>query len=213
MAFLLPPDHGLDLRAAVSLLHVSEGSVPLASLDIRPFERQPPAALAAGLRRLLERSATAAEAPGGAGSRGVSSAGVQLSSGLQLCRLAEHADRFELELAVDQGLGSSLGTKQGLALTFPDAPPGGGIGYRLEVRGPAGGCCCCNAAAGRSACMHAETGSLGAHVFHQCSLPATPRRSRWRSRRGCTRGSPCHGRWRAPPPLSVCTAGKPGGGC
>lgn len=116
--------------------------VPLASLQLQPFDVPPPAALAAGLRRLLEQSAGAAAESsfGGGGSSSRSSAGavgsgidgLQLSPGLQLRSLAEHANRFEVELGVDAQLGGSP-SSSGLQLRFPGAPPGDGASQQIEV--------------------------------------------------------------------------------
>lgn len=54
VTFLLPPDHGLDgtttttqLVEACTMVHLSDGALPLAALRIEPFSRLPPAALAA----------------------------------------------------------------------------------------------------------------------------------------------------------------------
>jgi len=155
LSFLLPPDHGLDpintsmqLLDAVSMQPLVSHPVPLASLTMAPCRQQAPARLAAGLRRLLQ------EVANGAGSSTASTAGLQLSSGLHLRGLAEHADRFEAELAVDPSLGGAL-SSSGLELQFPGAPFGGGECQQLKVGEVAGvgvgiggvtawawGCCC-----------------------------------------------------------------------
>lgn len=122
----------MSLVDGIAAQPLSTSPTPLASFDVSPFEQRAPAALAAGLRRLLERSAAAADEAEGGGAGGGSASGMHLSDGLQLRRLAEHADRFELELAVAPGLQGV--SSKGLDLAFPDAPPGGGAGHQVEVR-------------------------------------------------------------------------------
>lgn len=158
LAFLLPPNHGLNLEAAaISLMDIptmqllTKGPVPLRSFNIQPCSQPPPAGLVAGLHALLceaaasttscgsggpaERPATAARAARCTSVAG-GSGGLKLSSGLQLRRLAEYADRFELELGVEERLGGAVSSSR-LALSFPGATPGGAC-QQFEVR--LGGC-------------------------------------------------------------------------
>lgn len=134
LAFLLPADHGMDLgSAAVSLVDtfgqpLSAGPMPLSALCVEPCSAPAPAGLAAGLRRLLLDAAGAAEGsgaggPGGGADRQRSSSsadqqqvpGLSLSRGLRLRKLAEHADRFELELGVEEQVEGRSRTMQGWA--------------------------------------------------------------------------------------------------
>lgn len=55
-----------------------------------------------------------------------------LSEGLALRQLTQHANRYELELVVDEDLGGAV-SSGGLQVAFPGAPPGGGACHRLEV--------------------------------------------------------------------------------
>jgi hypothetical protein len=138
VCFLLPPDHGLDLQGTVAHLcdtasgqFLTDRPVRLSTLSFAPFTRPPPPGLAAGLRRLLQEAA----AGGGDGVGGTAlppAGGICLSSGLRLQKLAEHADRFELELVVEAGLGGSLAAKA-VAYDFVGAPPGGGACEQLQV--------------------------------------------------------------------------------
>lgn len=158
---MLPPDHGSDglttttqLVEACTMVHLSDGALPLAALRIEPFSRLPPAALARGLQLLLSGAAAHSSDDGNAGgsnvsgpsssaasdstsSSGVSDTGLVLSDGLVPRRLAEHADRFELELAVEERLGGRL-SSSGLSCELPGAPLGGGASHGLKV----GGCGC-----------------------------------------------------------------------
>lgn len=159
VAFLLPPDHGMNIAdAAVSLVDgrtaqaLTPGAVPLATLTLTPCTQPPPAALSSSLHRLLQEAGQVARsgatggssAPPSAGAPGTGSctggsggagsgSGVQLSQGLQLRRLVEHADRFEAELAVDASLGGTV-SSSGMGLEFPGAPLGGGACQALKVR-------------------------------------------------------------------------------
>ena len=170
MAFLLPPDHGLDLaKTSLALIDgtravaLTDCPLMLASLSVAAYRQPPPAGLAAGLRRLLDEAASGASSSsnnssssssssggiGGSSSSSSSSSGgiggssnicegasgATLSSGLALRQLAEHADRFELELAVEAGLGGTV-SSSGLSVEFPGAPPGGGACTQLKVCGP-----------------------------------------------------------------------------
>ncbi|KAL4422969.1 hypothetical protein ABPG75_009166 [Micractinium tetrahymenae] len=157
LCFLLPPDHGMEPSAAavalvdgVSMGQLTTSAVPLAGFRVEPFDQPPPPALAAGLRRLLEQSMAAADAAeggsskkapaGAAGAAGAAgtqtpasaSPGLRLCPGLQLRQLAEHADRYELELGVEQRLGGSR-SSSGLELGFPGAVPGGAACQKLEL--------------------------------------------------------------------------------
>jgi hypothetical protein len=110
---------------------LTDRPVRLSTLSFAPFTRPPPPGLAAGLRRLLQEAA----AGGGDGVGGTAlppAGGICLSSGLRLQKLAEHADRFELELVVEAGLGGSLAAKA-VAYDFVGAPPGGGACEQLQV--------------------------------------------------------------------------------
>lgn len=108
----------------------------LSSLAIRPFAQPPPPALASGLRQLLQQASAAARA-GGSGEAPASSSGggVSLSSGLRLLGLAEHADRFLLDLQVSAELGGTL-SSSGLSVHFPDALRDGGACMQVQASRP-----------------------------------------------------------------------------
>jgi hypothetical protein len=135
LSFLLPPDHELGSGdTGVSIFNQMPGAnlsevFPLRSLRILPFTAPPPAWLA-GLQRLLPHPIGAGSADSGTASS--SQGGAELSSGLVLRRLAEHADRFELEFVVGDDLGGTV-TSSGLQLGFPDAPAGGGSCRQLQL--------------------------------------------------------------------------------
>lgn len=144
------------------MAHLSDGVLPLAALRTKPFTQPPPAALARGLQQLLRKAAAEGGSEGGssrtgssggstskggasnrAGSSGAEGgSGAALSDGLVLRRLAEHADRFELELAVEDRLGGSL-SSSGLSCEFPGAPLGGGASHSLRVSGGEAGASVC----------------------------------------------------------------------
>ena len=105
----------------------------LSAHRLATFPQPPPPALAAGLRQLLAEAAAAVGAAPGAAPGNSSGGGLALSPGLQLCKLAEHADRFEAELAVGASLGGTL-SSSGLTYEFPGAPPGGGACDSVKVR-------------------------------------------------------------------------------
>ena len=114
---------------------LTAGPVPLASFAITPYTVSPPAALAAGLRRLLQQAGGEPVVAAGSveGAReAVHGGGVELSRGLALRKLAEHADRFEVELVVEEKLGGTVNSS-GLQLEFPGGTPGGGSCHSFQA--------------------------------------------------------------------------------
>lgn len=114
---------------------LTAGPVPLASFAITPYTVSPPAALAAGLRRLLQQAGGEPVVAAGSveGAReAVHGGGVELSRGLALRKLAEHADRFEVELVVEEKLGGTV-SSSGLQLEFPGGTPGGGSCHSFQA--------------------------------------------------------------------------------